>query len=144
MTEHELKEMLARCRTPEMPDHARQRLLALAEEDQSRPDDRGVLFSFTRATPWLAAAAVLAVAGGIALLSLQHGVSSQPTDAEAREAARQLRLIFASTSSAVRRAKATAISDTLSDAVAPAVRRTTLSIEPQESDSPESQQDQQP
>jgi len=133
MTEAELRELLSKCRTPAMPARARERLLALIEagEDSEEGSDAPapIRFPVGRASGWLAVAAMVLVAGGISLVALRHGAPGGPTEAEAREAARKLKHVFASTSDAVRRAQAVALEDALAEGVAPAVRRSAFPME---------------
>lgn len=69
---------------------------------------------------WLAAAVILFAASTMTYLSL---APANPSRAEAEEAARQLRLVLASTSSAIQRANASGVSQVMSRGVAPATRR---------------------
>jgi len=123
--ETRLAEALRAAKPLAAPDALRRDIAAGIERERSRGPYR---FPFAARTGWIAAAATLLL-GATGVFVAQPWNTNEPTDAEVAAAAAQVRLVLTSASRAVRNAPAAAIEHTLTEGVAPAMRRTPLAPE---------------
>ena len=123
--EARLAEALRAAKPFAAPDDLRRDIAEHIERDRNRGPYR---FPFTARSGWIAAAAALLLAA-TGVFVAQPWSTNEPTDAEVAAAAAQLRLVLASASRAVRNAPAAALEHTLTEGVAPAMRRTPLAPE---------------